>query len=467
MKVIIFIFILVNMLLSQIHPTKMHVKKSGEIYAKYTSKLIKVIELNISMGSKHSRGKPIISEGLDRIAQTENFTVEHIIGGESGGEMAEFDLNVLKTGQVIVANNVSSFGGSKLGAARQEAIQTAIEKLGIGYLGFHSSGDNKKPYWPWFTNVLHPLAYEGHGSRTTAGKVYKHMGSKDHIILDGILEINTTLGAVPNEVDGNGQEIITENIPYRRMQNEWYKFGRDISTDPEFKEKVTILLKYDPRDLDEEALSPEYHRKGGNLYTYIYKIGKSLTSYVPAGHDNNELLNPDKPSFDGGTGDYDRYIINILYFLAGYKAEPCDAECEGLQIVTNDFLLTGATYTSGPCADAKACNTGQAGVCKYKTCEELTEGLETCSSPIYRDSTENCISGTKEYFNEPGFEISSSIISANGKHSIEINNVRGETVFSKTNTNSANYSLASYEPGVYFITISVRGLITVKRFLIQ
>jgi hypothetical protein len=319
-----------------------HVKQVGTQYFKFTSKLTKIVELNFTFGNGHQPGKAIIATALDRIASTYGgITVQHFRQGTDGatGQQPNFTVDDLLSGQVIVANNVSMFGSSSMGSAKQQAIQKAIETDGRGYLGFHGSGDNEQSGWSWFTNTLHPMNYKGHGARTE-GPVYKHLAEAKHVVLDGILETKTTNATVPNEVE-NGNEVLAQNVPTRKMRNEWYKFGRQIADDPAYKDKVTILLKYDPRNLG-SALETQYRRKGGNMFTYLYKVGAGLTSYMPPGHENDELLDPNT-GFDGGSGDFDRYVGQLLFFLAGYNTTACDASCNGLPLLNAQNQITG-TY---------------------------------------------------------------------------------------------------------------------------
>lgn len=328
--------------------TRQHVKMVGDKAFKFTSKLAKVVELNFTMGYSHAEGKPIISNGLDRIAKSyamggkDAFTVQHIVGPSNGteGGVPEFTSDDILSGQVIVANNISGFGNTTLGTTKQTAIQKAIETDGRGYLAFHGSGDNTATGWSWYTNQLHPMNYQGHGARTN-GPVYKHLEESSHIILQGILASKTVLAQVPNEVNAAGVEQYATDVPTRPMKNEWYRFGRDISKDATYGPRTTILLKYDPRELG-TALDPQFRRKGGNLYTYLFKVGAGTTSYIPAGHTNDELLDPGT-GFDGGAGDYDRYVAQTLFFLAGYTSMACDASCSGLPIVDAKNRLTGQT----------------------------------------------------------------------------------------------------------------------------
>jgi hypothetical protein len=310
-----------------------HVKViDGRAY-RLTSRLDRIVELNFTFGNAHPMGKAIIAAALDRIADTYGgITVRHIKQGTDGatGQQPDFTVDDLLSGQVIVANNVSMFGSRSMGIAKQQAIQKAIETDGRGYLGFHGSGENYMTNWPWFANTLHPLNFMGHSARSN-GPVYKHLAEAKHVILEGILETRTTPATVPNEVDAGGDEVLAPNVPTRMMRSEWYKFGRQIADDPAYKDRVTILLKFDPRNLG-ATLEPKYRRKGGNMFTYLYKVGAGMTSYISPGHENDELLDPNT-GFDGGAGDFDRYVAQTLFFLAGYDTVACDAACEGLPLV--------------------------------------------------------------------------------------------------------------------------------------
>ncbi|MEO6097860.1 MAG: T9SS type A sorting domain-containing protein [Fibrobacteria bacterium] len=326
-----------------------HVKKLEDgSFAKFTSKLTTVVELNFTMNNGHQPGKKVITDALTRIATNYGgIKVNKFATASDGsvkGTVPEFTVTDLMAGEVIVSNNISSIGSTAIGTAKHSAIQTTIETNGRGYLAFHGSGDEGTNSWPWYTSTLHPMSYKGHENRSAA-PVYKHPDMANHVILDSILTAKTVPLAVPNGVNASGAEVITPSpVPTRAMKNEWYRFGRDISTDAAFKDKVTVLLKYDPRALGANDLDAEYKRKGGNMYTYILQVGKGLTSYIPAGHENDELLDPNT-GFDGGAGDFDRYVAQSLFFLAGYNQVPCDASCNGLPILDANNLLTGEKYS--------------------------------------------------------------------------------------------------------------------------
>lgn len=327
-----------------------HVKMVNGVATKFTSKLQTVVELNFTLGNGHQPGKKIITDALTRIVTNYGgLKINKFASASDGsvvGTIPNFTVTDLMAGEVIVANNISAFGDSKM-ASKQAGIQSTIETNGRGYLGFHGSGDNQASGWPWFTSTLHPMNYQGHENRSVA-PVYKHLATAKHIVMDSILLTKTVDAIVPNELDaaGTNEVLSTSAVPTRKMMNEWYRFGRDISRDATFKDKVTILLKYDGRALTDNELDATYKRKGGNMYTYLYKVGAGMTSYIPAGHENDELLSA-STGFDGGVGDFDRYVAQTLFFLAGYTQTACDASCNGLRVVNADNMLTGEVYTGG------------------------------------------------------------------------------------------------------------------------
>jgi hypothetical protein len=325
-----------------------HVKMIGGQPFKYSSKLAKVIELNFTFGFNHSDSKPLIAATLTRVATNYGtggvpaFTVQRHVGPSNGTASGlptpDFTLADLLSGQVIFANQISAMGTSTLGTTRQQAIQTAIETEGRGYFALHGSGDNQATGWPWYTNTLHPMNYQGHGDRTP-GPVYKNPVEKEHIVTENVLTTGMLAASqVPTSVDGSGNEVLTSE-PTRNITNEWYRFGTDIRTVPAMAAKLTVLSLYDPRNLTAAALGATYKRKGGNMYTYLFKVGNGMTHYLPAGHDNSEIMA--SGGFDGGVGDWDRYFAQTLFFLAGYNVTACDTSCNGLPIVSAENRLTG------------------------------------------------------------------------------------------------------------------------------
>lgn len=329
-----------------------HVKIEGGQAKKYSSRLQKVVELNFTFGYHHNQSKPLIHNTLLRVAETYGsngvpaFTVQYHVGPNGGTSSGlptpDFTLADLMSAQVIFANQISAMGSNSLGAARRTAIQTAVES-GVGYFHLHGSGDDETRQWSWYTNVLHPMNYAGHGANTN-GPVYKNPAERNHIVTENVLTTGMTdTRMVPTSVDAQGNEVLTSE-PVRLIRNEWYRFGNDIRTMPEHKDKVTVLSLYDPRGLTSE-LAAQYRRKGGNMYTYLFKVGNGMTHYLPAGHDNLEIMGGDY-AFDGKVGDWDRYFAQVLFFLAGYNVTDCDASCNGLPIVDEKNHLTGTVYNN-------------------------------------------------------------------------------------------------------------------------
>jgi hypothetical protein len=86
--------------------------------------------------------------------------------------------------------------------------------------------------------------------------------------------------------------------------------------------------------------------QGGHAYSFILKVGQGRSAYLPCGHDNSQLLSG-STSFDGGQGDLERYYAQMLFFLAGYRAEPCGTgvDCEGLPVL-RAYEITRSTSFS-------------------------------------------------------------------------------------------------------------------------
>lgn len=330
---------------------KVHVKSVNGTLIKYTTKLKQVVELNFTLNYHHNGGKSIIDNALVRIGAAQGFTVKKLQSAPGQGQsdsgtartVPNWTIDDLKAGQVIVANNISGLGGVYTSAkAKADAIQEAIEVHGVGYLGVHGSGDQTGTSWPFLANTLHPVAFVNHANQTTA-PVYKHIAEAKNIVLQGILETKVKTFSVPNEVVGTTEQVAT-GINGREMKNEWYQFNRQIADDPAYKPLVTMLLKYDGTKTGGQ-LPTQYIRKGGNMYTWVMKAKQGLISYIPAGHDNTELLDATQ-GFDGGSGDYDRYMGQLMMFLAGYTPEVCaGANCAGLPMVDSLNRLTGTTVT--------------------------------------------------------------------------------------------------------------------------
>ena len=221
-------------------------------------------------------------------------------------------------------------------------------------------------------------------------------------------------GTVPDLVDG--QEVTVDSVPFREMEGEWNQWGRNIFSDTAYNRDMTILMKYDAREAPNTVIEPQYKITGGNVFAWIHRAGSGKVSFFPPGHDNSELYSTDHYSFDAGTGDLERYLAQLFYFLAGYDTVPCDSSCDGLQIVSDDDQLTGDVYDA-------AVHTGK----------------------------------TRPFLNRfPEIRFSSSIlyITAKGSYTIELINLMGEQVFSHRAESSAVFDLSGYQSGVYLVKVT-------------
>ncbi len=332
-----------------------HVRYVDGVWLKYSSKLTTVVELNFTFGNGHLEGKQVIDAALSRIAKEygtggkDAFAIKRFASSNSGaavGEQVRFGLEDLLAGEVIVANNLSYLPQILAkNPAEAAALEDAIKVGGRAVLSFHGSGDGGKE-WPFYANELHPLNYHGMSYRTN-GPVYKDPAMERHIVLQGVLETGTTLAEVPTGTDPfTGAEVLATGVKTRLMKNEWYQYPVNILADRRFQGKVTSLLKFDARNLG-DAFPAQYRYAGGNAFSFLLRVGAGIAGYIQSGHSDDELT-ARGTSFDGGTGDFDRYVAQMLFFLAGYATAPCmGAECDGLAIVSADGMLTGRVLERG------------------------------------------------------------------------------------------------------------------------
>lgn len=335
---------------------RIHVRYVNGVYYRYTSNLTRVMELNFTFGFNHTDGKAALSSGLTRIASVygtggqDAFAITRFTGPGNGSSdglpVPIFTLDDLLAGQVLVTNNISGFNSlpsRSPGAAA--AFETAVKVHGRSVLGFHGSGDGRRG-WEFYSEALHPLVYAESGIQSPA-PVYINSVETRHIVLEDILMTGTQM-EVPMGMDSQGMPAMKTAI-IRPMKNEWYRNSRDILSDTAYKALTTCLLRYDSRGLGTGDFPSQFKYAGGNAFSFILKVGNGKAAYLPPGHDNVEIKYG-STSFDGGTGDFERYFAQLLFFLAGYKSEPCGtmADCSGLPIVDSLDRFTGREFgTSG------------------------------------------------------------------------------------------------------------------------
>lgn len=334
---------------------RVHAREEGGGYVRYTSKLTTVLEMNFTFGFDHGQGKTSISQMLTKISTdyaltgTTAFTVRKFNGPNSGAGNGlpnpAFTLADLNGAEVYVTNNISNLnqlptisGGASMASAFASAVRG-----GKAVLGFHGSGDGGSG-WAFYNDSLHPVQYNGHGSRTAA-PIYKNEPESSHVAIQNILATGTRK-EVPMGVEG-GREVL-KSVITRDMTNEWYRFGRNLLTDPRTGPITTCLLKYDYRAVALNDLATQFRYPGGNPYLWMVKIGQGRAAYFPPGHDGAETTNG-ATSFDGGTGDFQRAFAQMLFYLAGYTKEPCGGaiDCNGLPIVDANDRMTGR-FVTGP-----------------------------------------------------------------------------------------------------------------------
>ena len=409
---------------------RVHARVIGNKYYKFTSKLKTVVELNFTLNFNHTEGKKTWDTYLDRVATdygsggTPAFTVKKFVGPGSGASKglptSVPTLNDLMSGEVIVNNNISNMNDiPSNSSAFATAYETAVKTNGRSVFSLHGSGDGHAG-WTFYTTDLHPVDYHDHGSQT-AQPVYKNQAEEKHIILDSVLMTGTKMD-VPMGTDAGGKEVKV-NTNVRKMKNEWYRFGRNLMADSKYAALTTCLMRYDPTAIGAGDLPAQYKYAGGNLFAWMLKVGAGRYLYVPPGHANDELTTGD--SFDGGTGDYERFFAQSLFYLAGYDSVACEGTaCNGLPIVDAQSHLTG------------------------KVC-----GAE-CASPVSLN-----------------FESDMAFQNMSGKsYTAKLSDVNGRLVATKTGkgVETVRFDQANLRSGVYFLSVKVGNQApVVKRYMVS
>jgi hypothetical protein len=330
-------------------PARTHARLIGNKYYKFTSKLKTVIELNFTLNFNHTSSKATLDATLDKIATdyglagAKAFTIKRFVGPGNGASVGlPTTVPILAdflSGEVIVDNNISNMNQIPVKSATlATAFETAVKTNGRGVLGVHASGDGGVG-WGFYTNDLHPTPYHEIGNPSHQ-PIYKYELEAKHIITDSVLSTGTQVMEVPIGVDANKKEI-KANVPVRMMKNEWYRFGRNLGADTTYAPLTTCLMKFDPTAIPSSDFGSQYSYPGGNPFAWVIKVGAGKALYLLSGHDNSELTDSTY-SFDGGTGDYERFVAQSLFYLAGYDSTACGTtDCTGLPIVDDKDHLTG------------------------------------------------------------------------------------------------------------------------------
>jgi hypothetical protein len=316
----------------------------------FTSRLRQVIDLRFTLGDGHEEGKRELSASLDRIAAQYGkdgapaFAIQRVpetLDSKSMYLVPPMVPGMLLSGDVIVANNVSNFASRNLGSDWRVALQEAVETAGKGFLAVHATGEYVSQTWDWLNHELLPVQYTGHYMRVPA-PVYKEKSAATHLVLEGILQAGTDSGtALPEAALPGGSSSLSDTIRFRRAICQQFMIGNDFCREDAYRDRCTLLMKMDFTGLD---LPRQFLIPGGNPYSWVHKVGAGVSGYIHGGHQRDEILG--KTGFDGGVGDWDRYVAQMLFFLAGYRSEPCTAACGGLPIVDDRDRLTGERYQS-------------------------------------------------------------------------------------------------------------------------
>jgi hypothetical protein len=332
---------------------RFHVRYVEGIPTRFTSKLARVVELNFTLNFHHTDGKAVIDRFLTRIASDyalgaeSAFTVRKFVGPGNGASVGvpvtPFSLEDLQGADVIVDNNISNFTDfQSKSAAMASAFETAVRN-GKSVLSFHGT-EHGTTGWRFFLQEFFPLPWQSH-SIQLAVPVYRNEAERNHLVLEGVLADSTLPMNVPMGTDTAGKEILRPDAPARLIKTELNMYSRNLLSDALYSPLTTCLLRSDLRSLSLSDLPVRYRYPGGDAHSFILKVGQGRSAYLPFGHDNSELTTG-VTSFDGGVGDFERIYAQMLFFLAGYKTEPCGGavDCGGLPIVDSLDHLTGEAF---------------------------------------------------------------------------------------------------------------------------
>lgn len=328
---------------------RVHVRQVDGVFYRYTSKLANVVEMNFTLNFNHTEGKATIDAMLTRIAADYGadsipaFAIRRFTGPGKGASVGLpdplFTLEDLQASDVIVTNNVSNLNILKSRSlAAATAFETAVRN-GKSVLGFHASAEGGTG-WAFYDEFLNPRDYQQHNYSIPI-PVYRDSVESRHVALEGVLAAGTP-AEVPMGIDAAGNEILRKNVEVRKIRTEADSFGKNLLTDSIYAPLTTPLLRYDPRDFG--SMMPVQSRfPGGNLYAFFVRSGTAKSAYFSGGHDNSELTTGS--GFDGGTGEFERFYAQLLFFLAGYKSEPCGGtvDCSGLPLVDGSDRIIGST----------------------------------------------------------------------------------------------------------------------------
>jgi Trehalose utilisation len=240
-----------------------------------------VLDLNFTFNFQHDQGKPVVSAMLNRLAQSEGWSITQYNSSTPGkpgiDDRAKVTVEELQKYQVIFANNISDLGSDKPPLAMKTAIESYMEETGGGMILIHGSGETYRPPWSYFRDKLHPVGFEGHASQIR-NTIRRTGQAGSHPILDG-------------GIADTGIKINSE--PYSRQFS-------IIEKNP----KAEILLELDSTD---QYFDPPHERQ----ISWVMPVGKGWVGYFQEGHDTNTEKAMTQPVWD-------RFFKQMLYYVAGY-----------------------------------------------------------------------------------------------------------------------------------------------------
>ncbi len=423
----------------------------------YVSKLKKMIELNFSHGNGHLEGKNIITNYWD-VLNTDRYYGENGVpafavtrkirdDGTAAARTGDVTAADITGKNLIISNNISST--HQLPSSIRMAIENAVKNEGLGYLGFHGSGDNAGTSWNFYATKLQPTGYNGHGDRHADAPIYPALASIKHVVLEDVFRLGTPglVSVSVKDIDADGLPVDRSDVLAREVRQEWYRYPRNVEetvTDTD----IQVLLKYDARAIPVGTLALGFQFANGNPFNWVLTIGNGRASYLPPGHTyQDDLIDPMRGR-DGTvpTNDYMRYIGQLIFFLSNYDTEGfCSTmnDCSNLKLVTEEGLFVYG-------------DDDRELVCNSNTCLNV---VSSTLAPVALSQTLR--------FNSSNLAVE---IGEGQNYQIKIYNASGQIVdqLNGSSTNTFNYTpTKALSNGVYFLSVALNGQkAQVKRYAV-
>ncbi len=366
----------------------------------------KVLVTNFYFGYHHDTGRQLNVALIEHIGREEGFEVEVV------NSASEFTPDKLDGVQVLVIQNMTV--ADRLGAGIKDAI-IEWNKAGGGIFTSHATLDGAGGEWNWLVDNCIYGHYVPHSDIVRADMMIDDEAYEDgklHPMLTGL-----------DQFDG----MDMDEGRLTGIREEWFNWNNYFRGEKDLK----ILMNMDTDSYDCKCNIQDDHPA---IWITEHGGGQGALSYNLLGH-GGEVHECNVSAYTNNNGAGCNPVLKHFY--------------------KNAIFYHGGDLGGVPiCEDPDATNNGEEGECEYAPCC-ATEGMENSDPECKNHQDDACIVsiGQVSYRNTAKISISNQEVSINymGKHTLEVVNVNGETVFSKSFDQAKTYSLADLNTGIYFV----------------